>query len=398
MTSQNRMNAGAEYVLYRILRALQDGEGIHPESLLVCLGALAGYACRHVSRPAPHRPLAETPTSIWALVRRAVQKLGKPAPDFHDIVTHVKRTVGTRAFGKVQVPQEHRPRRAPMAYLEQLWPQVLPIAQRFCRRPAQLPVLFGISLQRAIEITQNLVNPTLAARIAMECAVAMSMVSLPGEVAVAEAEIREAGRSPLTQRREARADDAAAQTLSPIASALRGIRAERLGVDGSARRRGASARSVSSTPDGWARISRRPAATLVAVMFLAVVTVAGAKWRAVQDDVAAPDSPARKLQIAHAPAPPMLFGASPQQEPPDPGAASDDAAPTDLPAPESAPEQQDADLPPPNSAEAAEMRLNEEAQRQLDANATGDSEMLPVVDATPSAPPPRSAIPAESLF
>jgi hypothetical protein len=44
------------------------------------------------------------------------------------------------------------------------------------------------------------------------------------------------------------------------------------------------------------------------------------------------------------------------------------------------------------------MRLNEEAQRQLDANATGDSEMLPVVDATPSAPPPRSAIPAESLF
>ncbi|HVY80935.1 MAG TPA: hypothetical protein VG994_08150 [Steroidobacteraceae bacterium] len=391
------MNAGAEYVLYRILRALQDNEGIHPESLLVCLGALAGYACRHVSGPAPHRPLAGTPMSIWALVRRAVQKLGKPAPDFHDVVTHVKRTVGTRAFGQVRVPQQRRPRRAAIVYLRQLWPQVLPIAQRFCRRPAQLPVLFGIALQRAIDITQNLVNPTLGARMAMECAVAMSMVSLPGEVAAAE--IPETERAPLmTEPRETRHDDAVAASLSPIASALRGIRAERLDVGGSAKHRGAAARSVSSTPDGWAWISRRPAATLVAVGFLAAVTVAGANWRAVRDDVATPATPERKLQVANVQAAPMPFSAAPEQNAPETAAAFDDAVVADLPTAASAPEQVDPDLPPPNSAEAAEMRRNEEAQRQLDANATGDSEMLPVVDATPSAPPAPSAIPVESLF
>ena len=32
VTSQNRMNAGAEYVFYRIWAALQDQKGIHAES------------------------------------------------------------------------------------------------------------------------------------------------------------------------------------------------------------------------------------------------------------------------------------------------------------------------------------------------------------------------------
>ncbi len=55
----------------------------------------------------------------------------------------------------------------------------MPIVQRFCRRPLQMPVLFGIALQRAIEHTKDLLSPTLAASIAMECAVAMARVELP---------------------------------------------------------------------------------------------------------------------------------------------------------------------------------------------------------------------------
>ena len=191
MNSQNRMNAGAEYVLYRIWATLQEQEGIHAESLVTCLGALAGYACQahvrqagvpaassHFITDALNRPLIASPLSVWSLVRRAVQKTGGALPDIDSICAHVTRTFETPEFGVPRVPEEHRPRRPPLFYLTQLWPQVLPIASRFCRRPAQLPVLFGIALQRAIEHTTERLSPTLAASIAMECAVAMSKVTL----------------------------------------------------------------------------------------------------------------------------------------------------------------------------------------------------------------------------
>jgi hypothetical protein len=175
------MNAGAEYVLYRIWATLQSREGIHAESLLACVGALAGYACQAYVRRAGARedlPLTASPLSVWALVRRSLQKLGKPLPDIDEISAHVTRTLGTGEFGVPRVAHEHRPHKLPVVYLTQLWPQVLPIAQRFCRRPAQLPVLFGIALQRALEHTTDRLNPTVGASIAMECAVAMSKATL----------------------------------------------------------------------------------------------------------------------------------------------------------------------------------------------------------------------------
>jgi hypothetical protein len=182
VNSQNRMNAGAEYVLYRIWATLQEREAVHAESLLACMGALAGYACQAYARQAGAQldvPLTTSPLSVWALVRRAVQKIGKPLPDFDDISAHVAKTLGTATFGLPRVPDEHRPHQQPIFYVRQLWPQVLPLAQRFYRRPAQLPVLFGIALQRAIEHTAGRLDPTLAASIAMESAVAMSKAELP---------------------------------------------------------------------------------------------------------------------------------------------------------------------------------------------------------------------------
>lgn len=214
MNSQNRMNAGAEYVVYRIWATLQDRKGIHAESLLTCLGALAGYACQmcvrqtaalpgvdrakyaltadenhdgttYVQGDALNESLVESRLSVWALVSRAVRKLGAPLPDIQGIVSHVTQTVGTSAFGIPRVPDGHHPRRRAIVYLKQIWPQILPIAEPFCSKPAQIPVLFGIALQRAIEQTKDMLNPTLGASIAMECAVAMSRVALPGTDAAA---------------------------------------------------------------------------------------------------------------------------------------------------------------------------------------------------------------------
>src|SRR5262245_15716949 len=111
------MNAGAEYVVYRIWATLQDRKGIHAESLLTCLGALAGYACQmcvrqtaalpgadpakytltsverhdgvtYLQSDALNEPLVESRLSVWALVSRAVRKLGEPLPDIEGIVSH----------------------------------------------------------------------------------------------------------------------------------------------------------------------------------------------------------------------------------------------------------------------------------------------------------------------
>jgi hypothetical protein len=356
------MNAGAEYVLYRILGALQDKEGVHPESLLTCLGALAGYACRHVAGDAVSRPLTDSPMSVWALVRRTVQKLGKPLPNFD-----------------IRMPKGHRPRRPPVVYLKQLWPQVLPIAQRFCRKPTQLPVLFGIALQRAIEVTRDLLNPTLGARIAMDAAIAMSRVALPGEILQVQAD-------PPAVQPAANAKPISPAS-SPIAAALDGIRAER---------RRSAAPDV-TVPNLWARVASRPAAALVTVSFLGVMTVAGAKWAVGQSEAPEPARVERKLQVANNVQPSTpLFPEPLQEAPPVPEGSP---APQAHPIPSPPPVAQETDGPVPTAAEATEEQLNEENQRQLDANATGDSEMVPIIDFASTAPPqPPASIPAESLF
>lgn len=186
MSRQNRLNAGAEYVLCRLWATLQERGGIHPESLLACLGALAGYACQVSAREAVGSQLSDknqllkgTPLSLCTLVGRTVEKLGMQQPDFDEIFRHVVQTLGTSEFGVPRAPSKHRPRHLPLVYLKQIWPQILPIAQPFCRKSSQLPVLFAIAIQRTIELTQKLLNPALGASIAIECAVAMSKVALP---------------------------------------------------------------------------------------------------------------------------------------------------------------------------------------------------------------------------
>jgi hypothetical protein len=199
VNSQDKMNAAGEFLLDRVRSALQDERGVQFESLLTCLGALAGYACQvsvrqqgaalvavkttdgstYLYGDALNAPLAESPLSVWAFVAKAVQKSGAPLPELAEIFAHVTKTVGTSEFGVPRAADANRPRDLPLVYLRQLWPQVLPIAQRACEKPVQLPVVFAIALQRAIEQATGVIDTTLGARIAMESAVAMSKVVLP---------------------------------------------------------------------------------------------------------------------------------------------------------------------------------------------------------------------------
>jgi hypothetical protein len=57
-----------------------------------------------------------------------------------------------------------------------LWPQLFPLAQKFCDKPSDWPILFGVAIQEIIFASKDLIDPDLALRIVMESAVPMSKI------------------------------------------------------------------------------------------------------------------------------------------------------------------------------------------------------------------------------
>jgi hypothetical protein len=369
VNSQNRMNAGAEYVVYRIWATLQDRQGIHAESLLTCLGALAGYACQACVRQTAALPgadpskyalkadtrdgttylyadalnesLVESRLSVWALVSRAVRKLGEPLPDIQGIVNRVTQTVGTSEFGVPRVPAGHRPHHSASVYLKQIWPQILPIAQRFCSKPAQVPVLFGIALQRAIEQTKDVLSPTLGASIAMECAVAMSRVALPGADAA----------PPVAQSPAVTPPTKAAPKRVELAAARSAV--ESMFISAPVRRRRSVEREAPSAPRLGSFVTNLPPAVRFgAIVSLAVITIAGAMYKADRTEVGVVTAPeVRKLRVLTDATPEAQM--SPQQQP-----------------------AQVVDAPSPMPAEPAENPMSAAVQPPPDPASDGSAEIV----------------------
>jgi hypothetical protein len=198
---------GSKDINQWIINVLKNENGVHIESFLTILGALAGYACQAsvreeagVSHLVPeekaftiaqgrdgkkyffgaliNKPLAEAEYSVWSLVAGAVQHLGKTPPDIEDIFKHVAATVGGNDFGIPRIPEDHFANELPLSYLKQIWPHLSPIAMNFCDKPSELPILFGLAIQEAIFMAKDVIDPTLAATIVMESAVPMSKVDI----------------------------------------------------------------------------------------------------------------------------------------------------------------------------------------------------------------------------
>ena len=63
-------------------------------------------------------------------------------------------------------------------YVRHLWPQLFPVAQRYCEKPDQWPVLFGVAVQEILFASKGLIDPQIALQIVMESAVPMSKINL----------------------------------------------------------------------------------------------------------------------------------------------------------------------------------------------------------------------------
>ena len=195
----------AREIFGKLVAGMKDENGVHVDSLLCALGALAGYSCQAsvralaLARGLPettgmmcaettdggkfffgddlNAPLAESKYSVWSLAAGAAEQAGaREFPDLHEIFQHTSATVGSSGFGIPRVPDEHKAGDVPLNYLKSIWPWIFPSVSLYCRNPEDWPIAFGLAIQEAIDSTKNTLAPEVALKILMESAIPMSKV------------------------------------------------------------------------------------------------------------------------------------------------------------------------------------------------------------------------------
>lgn len=201
--------AVAGKILDLVMGETAEPEGIHVETVLTALGALAGFAAQMGIREdfiksgkiSAEKAFNVVTTndggiyyfgdllneglvatrqgglSVWSLVGGAAQHLGaKTLPDLKDLFAHVSRTVGGAEFGVPRLPLEHMPQQPPFELLEKFWNPVRNLMATSVTSPSHWPLVLGYAAQLAVKRAKDLVDPGMAARVVMEAAVPMSKV------------------------------------------------------------------------------------------------------------------------------------------------------------------------------------------------------------------------------
>lgn len=200
------LKVSARELVVQLVASIKTDKGIHIESLLTALGALAGYACQMSVREEwvnsgklpEHeafvvrigadgrkyyfgklvtKPLVENPYSLWSLAAGAARESGSTElPDLLAIFKHVAGTVGNEQFGIPNVPEQHKAGDLPVNYVKNLWPKFTPVITMFADSPADWPIVMAIAAQQIIEMANKVIDSKTAVTIVMESAIPMSGV------------------------------------------------------------------------------------------------------------------------------------------------------------------------------------------------------------------------------
>jgi hypothetical protein len=191
----------------RLIGAMKAGRGVHVESLMCAVGALAGYSCQAAVRANNkaqgihelaglsiataqdgrtflfgdplNRYVAESEMSVWSIAAGGAQACGcTNMLDVNEIFAHVANTVGAGDFGIPRLPEGHPVHEQPQSYVIRLWPDFYPLVQRLCPEPDHWPIAFGLAIQELLAQTKAVLEPCLALRVVMESAIPMSKVQL----------------------------------------------------------------------------------------------------------------------------------------------------------------------------------------------------------------------------
>jgi hypothetical protein len=196
----------ARQVLDHLMTTLTTDQGVHIESLVTALGALAGRACQFATLDglssknpdydglsllvvggangdqyyygdAINRPLAESPQSVWALLASPVVHFGGELPDFGELFSHSAATVGGPQFGRPRYAEGTDAAETPREYVR-LWNDLLPIVCRHSPGPQQWPLAYGYALQRLFAQVNAQLDLGVLARVAMDSAIATSRLKV----------------------------------------------------------------------------------------------------------------------------------------------------------------------------------------------------------------------------
>jgi hypothetical protein len=190
-----------------LMRELKDERGVHCETMLTAIGALAGYAAQQALWEGMVKPgklaiqqafkVVEMPSgetyffgdsldailasmepqqaSIWKIVAGGVlAQGGEHLPDIGNLLRHCEATAGTSQFGLPRLPDDHLPGILPRIALDRFWPGarlLLALAE-----PLTWPLHMANAAQKLMLAMKGSIAPDLAVKIVMEAAVPMSRV------------------------------------------------------------------------------------------------------------------------------------------------------------------------------------------------------------------------------
>jgi hypothetical protein len=203
-----------------LLAWLRGEHGVHAETLMVVVGALAGFAAQNAAfrslSPAGIRVpdnaivMAEaggerfyfgdringylvrqagwTKHPLWGIIAAAALQADLPQaelPDVLEMFEHVARSIGTPAFGIPRAPADHQPQLTPRKALEVFWPTVRALLSN-TEGPGPLkgtsvaeehwPLVVALVARQFIVMAKDTLDPGIALALTMESAIAMSKV------------------------------------------------------------------------------------------------------------------------------------------------------------------------------------------------------------------------------
>jgi hypothetical protein len=205
-----------------LMAALKTQRGIHTETLMAVVGALAGFAAQNaaltsITAPIPSTkprsfaiaqpkgggiflfgdainaflfPEAGSVLPLAALVAGAALSAGakqEELPNVGEIASHIASVIGSPEFGKLRVPPGVAPQIEPVAALLKFWPQTVailtrpPIKPLFLNQEAPLqeihwPIILGLVASQVIKMSQNALHARISAALVMESAVITSKI------------------------------------------------------------------------------------------------------------------------------------------------------------------------------------------------------------------------------
>lgn len=179
----------------RLLRAMRSPEGyVHPQSLLCCIGSLAGYSCQQDVRKLfmtegvqeedvftvftdkscrkyfygdiIDEKLVGNNYSVWSFTAGVLKKYNEPFTDVGEMLRYTAANAGGASFGKIRNCTTGE---TVQSYIKLLWQPLLPIAQKSAGR-GELHIVFGLCIQKAMMTCKSAVSLSECARIIMESA------------------------------------------------------------------------------------------------------------------------------------------------------------------------------------------------------------------------------------